>query len=173
MAGPSARSTLAYCAALDLVCAGEAGANLFRIHPEELVALSAALHLVADRETGAVVSGCFTVIIDDDTAKLRGMFTVPAFMGRGLGRAVVDHAVWYCRSQGASRMALDVRVRNGMVAVAPDRLYRSRGFVRVGAFEVHRIHHDHADAHLAASAEPGGTFQSARYVLDFLERQVA
>ena len=66
----------------------------------------------------------FTEQIDDGDQYLQMVAVLPAFRGRGVGTALIEAAAERARSEGASRLVLDVEAENsGALA-----LYRRLGF---------------------------------------------
>ena len=82
------------------------------------------------RSPGAGV-GMATVKLEPDKggrAHLLGMWVEPAYRGRGVARALLDHAVGWARDKGAAEMVLWVADHNTKAR----RLYEGAGFVATG-----------------------------------------
>lgn len=69
---------------------------------------------------------CLKQVLDE--AEILDVAVDPAFRGRGIGRALVDRAVLFCRERKLNLLCLEVRVGNHE-AIA---LYRRLGFLEVG-----------------------------------------
>lgn len=76
-------------------------------------------------------AGCGGVqVAGDGTAELKRMFTRPAYRGRGLAAAMLDHLIAHARAQGVTRL----RLETGIYQDAALKLYERRGFVRIPPF---------------------------------------
>jgi GNAT superfamily N-acetyltransferase len=86
-------------------------------------------------ETDGTVAGTYALIILDNLAKrgaragvVEDVAVLPAFQGRGIGRAMMDHAREECRRAGCYKMTLSSNVaREGA-----HRFYDALGFERHG-----------------------------------------
>ncbi|HVE50759.1 MAG TPA: GNAT family N-acetyltransferase [Casimicrobiaceae bacterium] len=58
------------------------------------------------------------------TTKLDRLYVLPAFQGRGIGRAMIEHIERQARADGATRLVLNVNKRNASTIA----LYRRCGF---------------------------------------------
>ena len=100
----------------------EAGANHFRLDPDEVAPGRGAFLLV--RHAGAPV-GCGAVRrLDAGTAELKRMYVVPELRGKGLGRRLVDALEAEARALGLRHLVLETGTRQ-LAAMA---LYRALGF---------------------------------------------
>jgi putative acetyltransferase len=106
----------------------EAGANHFRLDPEE-VAPGRGAFLVAYDGEEPVACGAFRRL-DDQTAEIKRMFVVPARRGQGLGGAVLAALEEQARAGGVVRLVLETGVRQPE-AIA---LYRRFGFRDIAPF---------------------------------------
>ena len=89
--------------------------------------VAVALNLLADLD-GEAVGMLSASLPVEGTAALLSMWVAPAARGHGVGDALIDAALRWVRTQGARRVALDVRQGN-LPAIA---LYRRHGFCDVG-----------------------------------------
>lgn len=80
------------------------------------------------RDRGRVVGSVGVDRIADDTAELHRLYLDPAVRGRGLGDALVETIVGWCRDHGIARLVLwsDTRF------VHAHRLYLRHGFRQTG-----------------------------------------
>lgn len=77
---------------------------------------------------GGRVAGYLVLIFAADTAQLANIAVDPALRRSGIGAALLDDALEFCRRHGIADVSLEVRESN-----APARaLYASRGFAAVG-----------------------------------------
>ena len=79
-------------------------------------------------ELGRVVGSIGVQRVDASTAEIRRLYLDAHLRGRGLGRALVEEVLAWCREQGISRLVLwsDTRFEHS------HRLYERMGFVRLG-----------------------------------------
>jgi ribosomal-protein-alanine N-acetyltransferase len=78
-------------------------------------------------ETGGIVAyGVLWCILDQ--GELANLAVAPEARGRGLGGRLLDHFIEVARERGVERLFLEVRESNDVAL----RLYRSRGFHRIG-----------------------------------------
>jgi putative acetyltransferase len=79
-------------------------------------------------EVGRVVGSIGVARVDDTTAEIRRLYLDAHVRGRGLGRALVEEVLAWCRAQGFTRLVLwsDTRFEQS------HRLYDRMGFVRLG-----------------------------------------
>lgn len=102
----------------------EAGANHFRLDPEE-VAPGRGAFLVARRDGRPVACGAVR-LIEPGTAEIKRMYTRPEARGLGLGRRMVMALEEVARTLGAVRLLLETGERQ-VEALA---LYERLGFRR-------------------------------------------
>jgi putative acetyltransferase len=83
---------------------------------------------------GDQLAGCGALKrLDDERGEIKSMRVVDAFLGRGVGRAMLDHLVAQARARGMRSLWLET---GSTAAFTPAlRLYESAGFVRCGPFE--------------------------------------
>jgi putative acetyltransferase len=83
-----------------------------------------------DRE----LAGCGALKqLDDDRGEIKSMRVADAFLGRGFGRAILDHIVREARARSMRSLWLETGSSD---AFAPAlRLYESAGFARCGPFD--------------------------------------
>jgi putative acetyltransferase len=83
---------------------------------------------------GEEVVGCGAIKqLDVDRGELKSMRVADAFLGRGYGRAILDHLITEARARGLKSLWLET---GSVAAFEPAlRLYESAGFVRCGPFE--------------------------------------
>ena len=74
--------------------------------------------------------------IDDDNGEIKSMRAADAFLGRGLGRAILEHIVAKATSRGMSRLWLETGSPDDFLPAR--RLYESAGFVECGPFGDYR-----------------------------------
>jgi len=70
--------------------------------------------------------------LDDERAELKSMRVADAFLGRGIGRAMLRHLIDEARARGIRSLWLETG--SGDDFVAARRLYASEGFVECAAF---------------------------------------
>lgn len=89
--------------------------------------VAVALNVLADLD-GEAVGMLSASLPVEGTAALLSMWVAPAARGHGVGDALIGAALRWARTQGARRLALDVRQGN-LPAIL---LYRRHGFYDVG-----------------------------------------
>ena len=106
----------------------EAGANHFRLDPDE-VADGQGAFLIASR--AAKLVGCGAIRrIEARTGQIKRMYVSPEERGRGLGRALLEALETEARGLGISRLVLETGVRQPE-AIA---LYERAGFATIAPF---------------------------------------
>jgi predicted GNAT family N-acyltransferase len=101
-----------------------------------------ATHLVAVSDAQEVVGTC-RVVFDGPTAKLGRMAVSEPWRRRGIGTALLDHAIVQAREMGSARVTLNAQ-RDA------ESLYAARGFTPIGArFEEAGIEHVAMELELA------------------------
>ena len=84
------------------------------------------------REDGALL-GCGALKrLANDHGEVKSMRTADAALGRGVGKALLDHLVAEARQQGMTRLSLETG-STGQFAAA-NRLYEKEGFQHCGPF---------------------------------------
>lgn len=83
---------------------------------------------VVEADDGALIGMTAVQRIDDTTARLRRMRVTPEWRGRGVGQALADTAVDFCRERGYTKLILDTTEQQ----VEGQRLYERNGFVKTG-----------------------------------------
>ena len=63
-----------------------------------------------------------------DEGQISNIAVLPAFRGKGIGRAILDEIGSYCRSMECEKITLELRKSNSVAGA----LYKSYGFVAVG-----------------------------------------
>jgi len=86
-------------------------------------------------ETDGTIAGTYSLIILDKLAKrgvpagvVEDVAVLPAFQGRGIGRAMMEHAREECRRAGCYKMALS----SNLAREGAHRFYDALGFERHG-----------------------------------------
>src|SRR3954453_4077702 len=81
------------------------------------------------------IAGTYSLLIMDKLGKrgtpagvVEDVAVMPGMQGRGIGRAMMDHAIGECRRAGCYKLALSSNVKRG----AAHRFYESLGFERHG-----------------------------------------
>ncbi len=88
-------------------------------------------YFVAARfETRIVGCGAFRDV-DGETVEVKRMYVVPAFRGRGISRAMLDHLESEARRRGYTRSILETGTRQ-LEAIS---LYASGGYSEIAAFD--------------------------------------
>lgn len=87
-------------------------------------------------EAGALLGVGAIRTLDEDHVEIKSMRTDPAALGRGVGRAILDHLLDVARRSGASRVSLETG--NSALFAAAHRLYVTAGFERCGPFGDYR-----------------------------------
>ena len=84
------------------------------------------------REDGALL-GCGALKkLSKDHGEVKSMRTADAALGRGIGKAMLDHLLATARQQGIRRISLETGSTEQFAAA--NRLYEKNGFERGGAF---------------------------------------
>lgn len=76
--------------------------------------------------------------IDPGHAEIKSMRTEPAFRGRGLARALLEHALQYAKAQGFARVSLETGADEAYAAARA--LYAQAGFLPCPAFAPYTPH---------------------------------
>jgi putative acetyltransferase len=84
------------------------------------------------RENGLLLGVGALKQLSSDHGEIKSMRTAPAALGRGVGRALLNHIVAEARSRGYRRLSLETGSSEPFAAAL--RLYESEGFVRCGPF---------------------------------------
>jgi GNAT superfamily N-acetyltransferase len=106
----------------------EPGANHFRLDPDEVTPGRGILLIARD---GVTAVGCGAVrLIDDHTAEIKRMFTIPSARGKGFGRAILAALEAEATRLGARRIVLETGARQAEAL----RLYDAFGFVEIPRF---------------------------------------
>ena len=92
----------------------------------------AAVTFWSAREDGELVGVGALKELAPDHGEVKSMRTVPAALGRGVGRAVLRHIVAEARSRGYSRLSLETGNTEPFTPAL--RLYESEGFQPWGRF---------------------------------------
>ncbi len=103
----------------------EAGANHFRVDPEE-VAEGRGAFVVAYRDGKAVGCGAVRLIGNED-AEIKRMYTCKEARGLGIGGRVLGTLEEMARSLGARRLVLETGIRQGEAL----HVYERAGFKRI------------------------------------------
>jgi putative acetyltransferase len=83
---------------------------------------------------GDQIAGCGALKrLDARRGELKSMRVVDAFLGRGVGRALLQHLIGQARMSGMTSLWLETGTTAPFVPA--QRLYESAGFVRCGPFE--------------------------------------
>lgn len=81
----------------------------------------------------AVLLGCGALKrLSDDHGEVKSMRTADAALGRGVGKAMLDHLLEIARQEGVTRISLETGSTEQFAAA--NRLYEKNGFERTGAF---------------------------------------
>jgi putative acetyltransferase len=79
------------------------------------------------------IAGCGALKrLDPERGELKSMRVADAFLGRGVGRALLDHLIAQARAAGMSSLWLETG--SGPAFTPAIRLYESAGFTRCGPF---------------------------------------
>lgn len=79
------------------------------------------------------IAGCGALKqLDERQGELKSMRVADAFLGRGVGRALLGHLTAEARHRGMERLWLETGSSDPFIPAI--RLYESAGFVRCGAF---------------------------------------
>jgi putative acetyltransferase len=80
------------------------------------------------------IAGCGALQrLDDQRGELKSMRVADAFLGRGIGRALLEHLIAQARAMGLRSLWLETGTTAAFTPAL--RLYESAGFVRCGPFE--------------------------------------
>ena len=82
-----------------------------------------------DEEDGMIVGYCSLLIKDDGTCELGNLAVLPEYRRRGIGGALLDHAVEAARNLGCSAVTLGIVEEN----TALRKWYERRGALHTGA----------------------------------------
>ena len=87
----------------------------------------------ADVGDAEQLAGCGALLeLDGQHGEIKSMRTAPAALGRGVGRAMLDHIVEVARERGYRRLSLETG--RGSAFDAAIGLYESSGFAECGPF---------------------------------------
>ena len=87
------------------------------------------------RDDDGTLLGCGALKrLAGDHGELKSMRTADAALGRGVGRAMLDHLITVARAQGMTRLSLET----GNSFAAANRLYQREGFEPCGPFGGYR-----------------------------------
>ena len=82
---------------------------------------------------GGVLVGCGALKrLGMGHGEIKSMRTADAALGRGVGKAILDHLIYTARSEGMSRLSLETGSTEQFAAA--NRLYEREGFKRCGPF---------------------------------------
>jgi len=83
---------------------------------------------------GDEIAGCGALkVMDDRRGELKSMRVADAFLGRGIGRAILQHLIAEARTRGLSSLWLETGSSPPFTPALG--LYESAGFVRCGPFD--------------------------------------
>jgi putative acetyltransferase len=83
---------------------------------------------------GGEIAGCGALKrLDGERGELKSMRVADAFLGRGVGRAILEHLLAQAKAAGLRSLWLETGT--GPAFVAAHRLYESAGFERCGPFD--------------------------------------
>ncbi|MBS2026200.1 MAG: GNAT family N-acetyltransferase [Deltaproteobacteria bacterium] len=83
---------------------------------------------------GDTIAGCCALkLLDAERGELKSMRVADAFLGQGVGRAMVDHLLAEARARGLRSLWLETGSTPEFTPAL--RLYESAGFRRCGPFE--------------------------------------
>jgi putative acetyltransferase len=83
---------------------------------------------------GEEIAGCGALKrLDTKRGELKSMRVADAFLGRGVGRALLEHLIAEARARGIETLWLETGSTQAFVPAL--KLYESAGFVRCGPFE--------------------------------------
>jgi putative acetyltransferase len=88
------------------------------------------------RENGELLCVGALKELAPDHGEVKSMRATPAALGRGAGRALLNHIVAEARNRGYSRLSLETGSTESFAAAL--RLYESEGFVPCGPFGEYR-----------------------------------
>lgn len=82
---------------------------------------------------GDAIAGCGALKrLDGKRGEIKSMRVADAFLGRGVGRAILDHLIAEARARGMESLWLETGSAPAFLPAL--RLYESAGFVRCGPF---------------------------------------
>jgi putative acetyltransferase len=80
------------------------------------------------------IAGCGALrVIDSARGELKSMRVADAFLGRGIGRAMLEHLVGEARQRGMTSLWLETGASEPFLPAL--KLYESAGFTRCGPFD--------------------------------------
>lgn len=83
---------------------------------------------------GHELAGCGALkVLDERRGELKSMRVADAYLGRGIGRAILDHLMAEARKRGMESLWLETGSAPAFLPAL--RLYESAGFTRCGPFE--------------------------------------
>ena len=83
---------------------------------------------------GDELAGCGALkVLDERRGELKSMRVADAYLGRGIGRAILEHLMTEARTRGLTSLWLETGSAPAFLPAL--RLYESAGFVRCGPFE--------------------------------------
>ena len=83
---------------------------------------------------GDELAGCGALkVLDSRRGELKSMRVADAYLGRGIGRAILEHLMTEARSRGMESLWLETGSAPAFLPAL--RLYESAGFVRCGPFD--------------------------------------
>lgn len=83
---------------------------------------------------GDEIAGCGALkVLDARRGELKSMRVADEFLGRGIGRAILDHLMTEARARGLESLWLETGSTPPFLPAL--RLYESAGFVRCGSFD--------------------------------------
>ena len=83
---------------------------------------------------GDELAGCGALkVLDERRGELKSMRVADAYLGRGIGRAILEHLMAEARTRGLESLWLETGSAPAFLPAL--RLYESAGFVRCGPFE--------------------------------------
>ena len=83
---------------------------------------------------GDELAGCGALkVLDERRGELKSMRVADAYLGRGIGRAILEHLMTEARTRGLNSLWLETGSAPAFLPAL--RLYESAGFVRCGPFE--------------------------------------
>ena len=86
---------------------------------------------------GGALAGCGALRrLDATHGEIKSMRTADAFLGRGVGTAILRHILSEAKTAGLTRLSLETGPTAGFAAAR--RLYERHGFVECGAFASYR-----------------------------------
>ena len=103
------------------------------VHALGLEALKAPAITVWSAWVDDEIAGCGALKrLDDAQGEIKSMRVADAFLGKGIGRAILDHVVAEARRRGLASLWLETG--SGEAFLPAIRLYESSGFARCGPF---------------------------------------